>query len=114
MADIPRNLKIAIAIVPIVSALLSTGANWQVMKWRQDSDAATLSKTVESLGQVVNRLTAVEGRVNAIEMDRARSLSDWTEWRRSVGSDINALKDSTLETRNDVRWIRSLMERGGR
>ena len=83
MNDVPKSLKIALAIVSLIVPLLTIIGNYAIYGYR-----------IESL----------EMQVRSIQDDRARRQEEYQRWQQQISTDI-------ATTRTNVEWIRQELQK---
>jgi hypothetical protein len=83
MNDVPKSLKIALALITLAVPLLTVVGNYAIYGYR-----------IENL----------ETQVRAIQEDRARQLDAYRSWQQQISTDV-------ATTRTNVEWIRQEMQK---
>ena len=78
MNDVPKSLKIALALITVAVPFLTVVENYAIYGYR-----------IESL----------ETQVRAIQDDRSRRIEEYQRWQQQISTDI-------ATTRTNVEWIR--------
>ena len=83
MNDVPKSLKIALAIISLVVPLLTIIGNYAIYGYR---------------------IEALEMQVRAIQEDRSRRIEEYQRWQQQISTDV-------ATTRTNVEWIRQELQR---
>ena len=86
MNDVPKSLKIALAIVSLIVPLLTVIGNYAIYGYR---------------------IEALEIRLTNDEHDQQQRLDEYHVWQEQISTDV-------ATTRTNVEWIRQEMQAGRR
>jgi len=81
--DVPKSLKMALAMITIAVPFLTVVGNYAIYGYR-----------IESL----------ETQVRSIQEDRARRLDEYRHWQEQISTDV-------ATTRTNVEWMRQAMQK---